>query len=128
MKNFFYITILLVGMVLLNACQNQDQISTTTNLDLGSVSNVVKVAELQLGWQTELIEKSGKFINPRTTEEGHVKYIPLEDWTTGFFPATMWYMYDLTKNENWKKLGVKYTENLSPLVFVQYQESFNHGM
>ncbi len=112
MKNFFYITILLVGMVLLNACQNQDQISTTTNFDLGSVSNVVKVAELQLGWQTELIEKSGKFINPRTTEEGHVKYIPLEDWTTGFFPATMWYMYDLTKNENWKKLGVKYTESI----------------
>ncbi len=39
-------------------------------------------------------------------------YIPMDDWTSGFFPGTMWLMYDLTGDNKWKEYGVKYTEQL----------------
>lgn len=73
---------------------------------------VVETAKQQLGYQTKVIEDSGRFMNPRTIENGYVKYVDNSDWTSGFFPGTMFYMYDLTQDQEWKDLGVKYTETL----------------
>lgn len=73
---------------------------------------VMEVAKQQLGYQTKVIEDSGRFMNPRTVEKGFVKYVGNNDWTSGFFPGTMFYMYDLTQDQKWKDLGVKYTETL----------------
>ena len=81
---------------------------------------VIEVAKQQLGFQTKLIEDHGSFINPRTVEEGFVKYVGNEDWTSGFFPGTMFYMYDLTKDQKWKDLGVKYTETLEPVKHLKW--------
>lgn len=76
------------------------------------IDKSVATAQKQIGFQTELIEKSGKILNPRTTFKNDIEYIPREDWTSGFFPGSMWYMYDLTGDEKWKELGIKYTEDL----------------
>lgn len=84
------------------------------------VSNVIDVAEKQLGRQVDIIEQSGKILNPRTIKNGAVEYIPNDDWTSGFFPGTMWYMYDLTKNDKWKKMGIKYTESLDPVKYLTW--------
>jgi len=59
-------------------------------------------------------------LNPRTLKNNKVEYVPIDDWTSGFFPGTMWYMYDLTKDEKWKKLGVKYTENLDSVKYLTW--------
>lgn len=72
----------------------------------------LEVAKQQLGFQTKLIEESGRFINPRTVHNGFVTYVGNTSWTSGFFPGTLFYMYDLTEDEKWKDLGVKYTETL----------------
>ena len=71
------------------------------------VAQDISVAEKQIGHQVEIIEQSGKILNPRTLKNNKVEYVPIDDWTSGFFPGTMWYMYDLTKDEKWKKLGIK---------------------
>lgn len=76
------------------------------------IDESVAHAESQIGFQTHLIEKSGKILNPRTTFKNDIQYTFREDWTSGFFPGSMWYMYDLTGDEKWKELGVKYTEDL----------------
>ena len=31
-------------------------------------------------------------------------------WTSGFYPGILWYMYDLTKDDKWKKEAIKRTE------------------
>jgi unsaturated chondroitin disaccharide hydrolase len=90
--------------------------STTTDL----VAEDIAVAEKQIGRQVDIIEQSGKLLNPRTLKNGRVEYVPNEDWTSGFFPGTMWFMYDLTKNEKWKKLGIKYTENLDSIKYLTW--------
>jgi len=80
----------------------------------------IAMAEKQVGRQVDIIEQSKKMLNPRTLKNGKVEYVPIDDWTSGFFPGTMWLMYDLTKNEKWKKLGIKYTENLDSIKYLTW--------
>lgn len=83
-------------------------------------ANAVEVAKQQLGFQVKLIEDSGRFINPRTVVDGTVQYVPADDWTSGFFPGTMFYMYDLTGDKKWLDYGVKYTETLDSIKFLKW--------
>ena len=70
--------------------------------------------------QTDIIEKSGKILNPRTIKDGKVKYIRRDDWCSGFFPGSMWLDYDLTKDEKWKGLAAKYTEDLDTIKYLKW--------
>ena len=58
-------------------------------------------AVAQFTLQTDIIEKSGKILNPRTLENGEILYVPIDDWCSGFFPGCMWYTYELTKDQKW---------------------------
>jgi len=40
--------------------------------------------------------------NPRTCENGKVVFASPKDWTCGFFPGSLWYMYELTGMINLK--------------------------
>lgn len=84
------------------------------------VADPVEVAKQQIGYQVKLIEESGKILNPRTTYKNSIEYIPKEDWTSGFFPGTMWYMYELTGDKKWMDLGVKYTEDLDSVKYLKW--------
>jgi rhamnogalacturonyl hydrolase YesR len=79
----------------------------TSNFD-----NAVKTAEQQITYQVKLIEESGEILIPKTFDDGTVKYVSIRGWTSGFFPGTMFYMYDLTHDSKWLDYGIKYTENL----------------
>ena len=37
------------------------------------------------------------------------------DWTSGFFPGSLWYVYEFTQDEAVKAEAIKYTELLNPL-------------
>lgn len=52
---------------------------------------------------------------PRTIEAGKLKTTQLNDWTEGFFPGILWYMYENTQNEMWKQQATKWTEALERL-------------
>lgn len=80
----------------------------------------VNVAVQQIGYQVKLIEKTGKFLNPCTANDKKIVYIPFEDWRSGFFPGTMWLMYDLTKDKKWKEYGVKYTQAIDSAKYVKW--------
>jgi rhamnogalacturonyl hydrolase YesR len=74
------------------------------------IADNVKFATEQYGLQTEIIEKSGEVLNPKSIIDGKMKYIRPQEWTSGFFPGSMWYLYELSGDEKWKSLGTKYTE------------------
>ena len=85
------------------------------------VSENAEFAAKQISLQTDAIEKSGKILNPRTTEkDGSVSYVPIDDWTSGFFPGSMWYMYELTGDQKWVELGKKYTEDLDSVQYLTW--------
>lgn len=50
--------------------------------------------------------------NPRTFENGKVILVGEKDWTSGFFPGSLWLMYELTKDEKFKIEAQHYTSLL----------------
>ena len=50
--------------------------------------------------------------NPRTFENGKVRLVGEKDWTSGFFPGSLWQMFELTKNEKFKTEAQYYTSLL----------------
>ena len=55
---------------------------------------------------------------PRTLKkDGNLKTVGKYDWTSGFFPGNLWYMYELTKNEKWKNEAIKRTEVLDTIQY-----------
>lgn len=53
---------------------------------------------------------------PRSTaRDGSLKQTDMYDWTSGFFAGSLWYIYEYSKNEKWKKLAIRRTESLEPL-------------
>jgi len=112
MRNLLSISIIALALY---ACKEKPQEEKD---DIAS--NTISVADQQISFQVKLIEKSGKILNPRTVKNGLVQYVPIDDWTSGFFPGTMWYMYELTGNEKWKNYGIKYTEHLDSSKYLTW--------
>ena len=106
-------TILVSFGVMLSSCSS----STKTDIIADNVDNAVK----QYTLQTDIIEKSGKILNPRTIDEkGTIQYVPIDDWCSGFFPGCMWYMYALTNDQKWETLAEKYTEDLDSIKYLTW--------
>lgn len=42
-------------------------------------------------------------------EDGTLRLIPSRDWVSGFFPGTLWFMYQFTGQSKWKAAAEKYT-------------------
>ena len=58
----------------------------------------------------------GELTNPRNSEpDGTLNLVPSKDWTSGFFPGTLWYTYELTGDNALKTQAVKYTNMLNPV-------------
>ena len=73
----------------------------------------VENARKQIGLEIDTIEASGKCLNPVTlTPGGKVVYCGYADWRSGFFPGSVWYLYELTGDESLRPLAEKYTEAL----------------
>lgn len=55
---------------------------------------------------------------PRTIDEnGNLKTVGIYNWTSGFFAGNLWYMYELTKDDNWKTKAIKWTEALDTIKY-----------
>lgn len=61
--------------------------------------------------------------NPETGE-WDVDYLSRNEWTSGFFAGSLWYMYRLTGDESWKELAITWTEDLEPMTMA----TFDHDM
>lgn len=85
------------------------------------ITNNIANAVAQHTLQTDIIEKSGKILNPKTIDKnGNIVYIPIDDWTSGFFPGSIWLTYELTKDNKWLPLAEKYTESLDSVKYLKW--------
>lgn len=75
----------------------------------------IEHAAAQYNLQTEALEKNDKILIPRTVNpKGDRVYAHRGwDWTLGFFPGSLWNLYNLTGTTHWKIEAEKYTESLS---------------
>lgn len=53
---------------------------------------------------------------PRSLDEdGKLKIVGPRDWTSGFFPGSLWLIYEHTRDEKWRKAAADYTERLESI-------------
>jgi len=58
---------------------------------------------------------------PRSTKkDGTLATTSSRDWTSGFYPGSLWYLYDYTKDKKWETLARQWTAGLE-------KEQFNRG-
>jgi uncharacterized protein YyaL (SSP411 family) len=58
---------------------------------------------------------------PRTVEGGQLKLVGPGDWTAGFFPGSLWYLYEASGDAKWRSAAVDYTARTAPAKFDKSQ-------
>lgn len=75
------------------------------------VPNVFSVAAEQYrGLLKRLDGKPDQF--PRRWENGQLVTVDPKEWTSGFFPGSLWYLYEYTQSPEWKESALRYTAML----------------
>ncbi len=68
-------------------------------------------------YTTMLAEHTDTQQSPRTTDpDGSFKTVAPRGWTSGFYPGSLWYLYEYTGDEKWKKAAENWT---APLVSIK---------
>lgn len=62
--------------------------------------------------------------NPSDDKLNDLRLCSIYDWTSGFFPGSLWYAYELTGNDTIKNWAIKYTNILNPIRYY----SGNHDI
>ena len=103
MKVFY---VLCISVLVLIACSGGE--------DTSIVEQGFTRAEQQLSNQLKAVPEATEY--PRTIgKDGKLKVTRKNDWTEGFYPGCLWYVYEYTNKEDWKKAAIKWTESLEPL-------------
>ena len=59
--------------------------------------------------------KKGTPVSPRSLDpDGKLMLVPSRDWTSGFFPGVLWYLYQYTGQKEWLTKAREYTDKLEP--------------
>lgn len=72
-------------------------------------------------YATLLPKVQGKEGFPRTVENGDVKLVGVRDWTSGFFPGSLWYLFEATGDKKWRAAAQDYTARMAPAKFDKTQ-------
>jgi len=75
-----------------------------------NISTVFTTAAEQ--YKTLLDSANRQMKYPRSSKNGNLTYVGIEDWTGGFWPGALWYMFEYTQNSAWKEAAIKWTETL----------------
>lgn len=84
------------------------------------ISENVDNAKIQLKYLLEASEAGDTVRIPSTYQNGEIVYVPVDDWVSGFFAGTLWYMYELTGDEYWADHARKHTEILDTIQYLKW--------
>ncbi|MBI9063655.1 MAG: glycoside hydrolase family 88 protein [Marinilabiliaceae bacterium] len=79
------------------------------------VTHAFKVIEGQAKGMLKEVKKTG--LTPRSIERG---LRPSEDWTSGFYPGILWYLYEYTGKDQWCKEAAQVT------AYLEKEQYSNH--
>ena len=80
----------------------------------------VDYAKDQLAYLIEAAQEGDTLRIPSTFKNGAIEFVPTDDWVSGFFAGTLWYMYELTGDEYYAQLAQKHTEILHDIQFLEW--------
>ncbi|MCG2461219.1 glycoside hydrolase family 88 protein [Flavobacteriaceae bacterium F89] len=112
-------TLLLIILALMIGCSESPKKPVPTK-------SILDIAQSQYDtlYKNALPYIDTKTCMPRTIQDGKLHLVDIYDWTSGFYPGSLWYLYGLTKDDKWKSRAIAYTEKLDT---IQYWEG-NHDV
>lgn len=108
---------------------------------VASLSSFDSLTASALRYSRKVLTSTGTSLDPAhgyprvTLPDGRWEQRPYNQWTSGFFAGTLWYMYHLDRDVRWRALAEKWTRGLAPakdirtthdLGFIIF-DSFGHG-
>lgn len=113
MRNIILLFIFLVGII---GCKNSNKTKTSSTLSKTDVSIIlqkqIEDCENQLEISVPKLTDLTKHPRLIETNDSEWKEVPNGRlvWTSGFYPGILWYAYDVTGRQKWKKEAIKRTE------------------
>ncbi|RNL82372.1 glucuronyl hydrolase [Sinomicrobium pectinilyticum] len=103
----YFLLIFVVGMTGCGKKRDSDKFNLNENLDycVAQASQTLKLIPGDSVLPRNITAKTG----------GHWKFVPFNDWTSGFWPGTLWYLYEYTGEEKWKREADRFSRYLTPL-------------
>lgn len=115
MKKLFIV--LLVSSLILSCGGKKEKINEEKEQDF--VKKSFDIASQHLSNAVSQYQDLTKF--PRSTNpDGSLIEVPPRNWVSGFFPGSLWLMYEYSNDEKYKNAAIKWTEALS-------EQQFNTG-
>ena len=90
------------------------------NTDTDIITENIGNAKVQIGALMEASEAGDTVRIPSSFQDGEIVYVPTDDWVSGFFAGTLWYMYELTGDEMWAEHARKHTEILDSIQYLTW--------
>ncbi len=76
------------------------------------IDRVFAFSEEQYDGLIKRIENNKPLLQPRGVTKDHndLRLKPYQDWTSGFFPGSLWYIYQNNTSDIWKSNAIKFTK------------------
>lgn len=100
------------------SCKTQESKKTVKqNFDFASKQLVYALQMIDTAKANDVRDSLTKaerpLVSPRTVDkDGELKLVVSRDWTSGFFPGELWYMYEFTENPKWEKQAKAFTASI----------------
>ncbi len=108
--------VLCFGLVsMLAGCASTLMESTSSSQTSGNEEPIAQVIDRGFAAASQQYEgmltrlASDKARLPRTFEEGKLHLIGSRDWTSGFFPGSLWLIHEHVRDDKWKTYAAQYT-------------------
>ena len=112
MKNW---CICAVALISLCSCVRQESMEELTDRVFERASLQFKTLDAEVD---SVSAAEGKMLYPRSIEpDGTLWTSHYKWWCSGFYPGSLWYVYEYTGDESFKDLALKYQAGLEPLRF-----------
>lgn len=110
LRNFKLLFLAFAAIPLIVACQNKQKEKDNF------IKDNVDFATAQTDKMLQNVgEPTGKNYPRTMRKNGELAVTSMYDWTPGFFPGSLWYLYELTGEDKWKDVAEKWTTSLEPL-------------
>lgn len=113
-RNYLIIgSILIAGLLFIFSFSGRSRMESQTDFHMKKIF-------LLAGYQTEImlteIDKTRKedpgLVSPRTIKSGKLTLVPTTDWTSGFFSGNLWFLYEYTGDETWRRKAETFTAKM----------------
>ncbi|QZT38287.1 glycoside hydrolase family 88 protein [Halosquirtibacter xylanolyticus] len=103
--------IIALCLMVLSSCQ-------TKKSDKDFIKENTDFSAKQISLEFKKMDSLGVILNPRTIHhDGTVRYNKPALWTSGFFPGSLWYLYELTGDNIWKLRAEKLTKTIENMQY-----------